>query len=135
MPINHPIQARGRRADGHALYARPRARRRSLGDIPGHGSKASGCPLDRLTLTCEHDYSYGYCPEGCVRVTYAEDVLAERKRALHELGHRKRSKIDRVDKISLIRAYQAVHMAEKYPWGIPSNLITPAKMLAQDYDA
>lgn len=85
--------------------------------------------MDQLATVCTHDFSFGYCPVGCVRLRFVEDDLAVRKEFLYELGHKRRALIDRVDVVSLIQAYQQVHFAEKYPWGIPHNLITPHKIL------
>jgi hypothetical protein len=34
-----------------------------------------------------------------------------------------------VDRESLVRAYHAVHLAERYPFGVPRNVLTPAKVV------
>ena len=83
-----------------------------------------------ISNLCDHGFTRGYCPEFCVAVQYREDVLRERRQELHRLGHRRRAKKDRVDKVSLILAYQNLRLAELYPNGVPDNLITPERFRA-----
>lgn len=53
-----------------------------------------------------------------------QDRLRERRNALRRLFPAGSG----VDRISLIRAWQNVHLAERYPQGIPENLLTAERL-------
>ena len=74
---------------------------------------------------CPHRFSVNFCPHGCVRVLYHEDLIREKRRNLLRMFTKRewnRVMKNPVTKESVIKKFQQLHLLEHYTT-LPKNII------------